>query len=197
MCEGIRRRELQMMKFAPLLFAVATHTAFAQTSFLGIPLDAPFPGEMKECPKIAGIELVDHNLLKLAGTCYFMDKPNNFTIWNGPDLGIGHLLRLETYDEIPIIFKFGFNKAKYSQAVDIFSARYGKPQKINREVVRTRAGEAFDARTNIWEGAKLRIQLDEIGKDVRWADALIINVPVFNNMTKKNKEDAKRSAEKL
>ncbi|MBY0570555.1 MAG: hypothetical protein K2P61_04645 [Burkholderiaceae bacterium] len=189
-----------MIRFALLLFAATMQPVFAQTSFMGIPLDSPFPGEITECPKMVGFHMVDRNRLKEVGTCYFMenvDKPNNFTISNGPDLGIGHVLTIETYEEMPIFFKFSFNKAKYDQAVDIFVTRYGKPQKVYRETVRTRAGAAFDSRTNIWDSAKLRIQLDEIGKNVQWADATIINVPVFNSMTKKKKEDAKAAAEKL
>jgi hypothetical protein len=184
-------------KFAPLLFIFATLPATAQTSFLGIPLDDPFPGSMKGCPKAVGMNMVDHNLIKDGVECYFEDSPHQYTIWNGPDLGIGHLLKVSTYEDKPIFFKFSFNKAAYGKAIDIFTTRYGKPQKASRETVRTGGGESFDSRTNIWENPKLRIQLDEIGKDVRWSDAVIVNLPLANSMVSKSKEGAKAAAEKL
>lgn len=186
-----------MKKITSLLFALATLPAMAQTSFLGIQLDAPFPGEMKQCPKAAGMNMVDHNLIKDGVQCYFEDSPHQYTIWNGPDLGIGHLLKVSTYEDKPIFFKFSFNKTAYGKALDIFTTRYGKPQKTSKETVRTGAGQAFDSRTNVWENPKLRIQLDEIGKDVRWSDAVIVNLPVANEMVSKGKEEAKAAAQKL
>lgn len=186
-----------MKKFLSAIVLTLSTPVMAQTSFLGIDLDTPFPAKMKECPKSNILNMVDHDLIKEAGTCYFIEQPNTYTIYNGPDLGIEHLLMVKTYVDKPIVFSFAFNKTKYAQAVDTFTTRYGKPQRTSRETVRTRAGEAFDSRTNIWEVKNLRIKIDEIGKDVRWSDAEIVNVPVMNSMINKNKEAAKAAASKL
>ncbi|MGO4395744.1 hypothetical protein AB4Z46_30740 [Variovorax sp. M-6] len=171
--------------------------AISQTSFLGIAFDSPFPGEMKECPKSKILNMVDHELVKGAGTCYFIKQHGTYQVYNSPDLGLGHMLTVETSDDKPIIFSFSFNKTKYDQAIDIFTARYGRPQKTNSEKVQTRAGEYFNSRANIWEGKILRIQLDEIGKDVRWSDAVIVNLSAMNSINKKNREAAEAAARKL
>ena len=188
---------LPMIKFAALLITGITLPASAQTSFLGIQLDAPFPGVIATCPRLPDINLVDHARIKDAGMCAFMDSKDNYTVYNTPDLGIGHLLRVETYAEKPEIFRFRFNKEKYSQAVDIFTTRYGKPQKANRETVRTASGQLFQSRSSLWLPGRLKIRLEEIGKDVRWSEGVVVNVSVLNEMRDKNKESAKAAADKL
>lgn len=190
--------EIKIVKkiLAIVAFSISV-PAIAQTSFLGISLELPFPGDIKECPKLKTMNMVDHEILKEAGTCYFMEHPQIYVIHNGPDLGISHLLKIETSADKPLIFSFSFEKTKYGQAVDIFTTRYGKPKNTYRETVRTGVGELFDSKTNIWEGKILRIQLDEIGKDVRWSDAVILNVSLMKSMNKKNKEAAEAAARKL
>jgi hypothetical protein len=43
----------------------------------------------------------------------------------------------------------------------------------------------------------LRIQLDEIGSDVRWSDGVVINAPVWNARRTNEKDSAKAAAQKL
>jgi hypothetical protein len=186
-----------MKKFLAVIALSAALPALAQTSFLGIPLEATFPGDMKECPKHQALNMTDPTLIKTAGICYFRKSPSSYEVYNGPDVGIGHVLTLETFEDKPLIFKLTFGKAKYSQAVDIFSARYGKPQKTSHEEVRNAVGQSFDAKTSIWEGGSLRIQLDEIGADIRWGAAEVVNVPVMSRMLSEGKATAKAAASKL
>lgn len=171
--------------------------SIAQTSFLGIALGTPFPGEMPECPKSKLINNVDFETIKEAGACYFSKQPNKFTVYNGPNLEIGHLLVVETDGGKPVSFSFQFNKEKYSHAVDIFTIRYGKPQKVDRQKGYTYAGDSLTSRVTIWDGNILKIKLDEVGKDIHWTEALIINVPVANEIARRNKEAAAIAASNL
>ena len=186
-----------MKKYIALLFCFIAHPVFAQTSFLGIPVNLPFPGQMAECPKVQGIDMVDHSRTKDVGICYFMESPTKFTIWNSPDLGIGHTLQLETYDDKPVRFSMRFNKTAYPQAIDIFTKRYGKPKRSFVEPVSTKSGGQFESHTNVWEGSVFAIKLLEVGSDVRWSEGSIINVPLVKELQKKTRESAQRAADKL
>lgn len=186
-----------MKKYIFLLCSLIALPAFSQTSFLGISIDMPFPGKMAECPKVPGIDMVDHRQLKEAGMCYFLESPTKFTIWNSPDLGIGHSLELDTYDDKPVRFNMRFNKTAYLQAVETFTKRYGKPQKSFVEPVSIKSGRQFASHTNVWEGPVFIIKLSEVGADVRWSDGTVINVPVFKALQKKGLESAQGAAGKL
>jgi len=186
-----------MKKYIALLFGLIVSPVFAQTSFLGIPMDLPFPGQMAECPKVQGIDMVDHGRAKDVGICYFMESPTTFAIWNSPDLGIGHTLQLDTFDDKPARFRMQFNKSEYSQAVEIFTKRYGKPKRFFVEPVSTKSGSKFESRTYIWEGPVFVIKLVEVGADVRWSEGSIINVPLAKERQKKSRESARRAADKL
>lgn len=184
------------MKIALLLITLVALPAHAQDSFLGVPLNRPFPGDMKECP-LTALHLVDYEAIKGSGQCYFTEKPNEYAIHNSPDLGIGHTLKVTTYDGKPIIFKLSFGKARFAQAVNIFTSKYGKAQQVRNDELFTRAGERFDSHVYAWKGPKLYIELKEIGPDVRWSEGTIANIAVTDELNQKRNVDAKSAAEKL
>lgn len=186
-----------MKKLLIALVLGISFPAISQTSFMGIALDSPFPGEMSECPKSKLLDMVDNELVKVAGMCYFVIRRGTYEVHNSPDLGLGHLLKVQTAAEKPAIFSFRFNKAKYDHAVDIFTKRYGKPHKTISEKVHTRAGSEFNSRMNLWEGKILRIQLDEVGENVNWSDAAVVNLLVMSSVEKKNRHSAEAAASKL
>lgn len=185
-----------MKIFLALTLAASTVPVAAQNSFLGIDLDSPFPGSMLECPKVKGIDMVDREALKTFGVCYFAESPNKYSVLNGPALGLGSVT-VETQNGKPLWFRMQFSKAQYGLAAEIFTTKFGKAQKADREKIYTRAGEVFDSRTHFWNGSRLRIQLNEVGRDVRWSDGSILNVTLWDDLERQMKLDAKRAAEKL
>jgi hypothetical protein len=186
-----------MKKLTPFLLACVCLPVAAQTTFLGISLDSPFPGDINQCPTRQDIELIDTSRIGEAGVCFFKEPNGRYRVYNTPDLGIGSTLSVETYDDKPIVFYMGFSKATYTQAVDIFAARFGRPTKVYRETVGTRSGGAYESRSAIWNGAKLKVHLDEVGEDIRWSDGVIINVPLWNQRLKKDREAANAAGGKL
>jgi len=188
---------LTARRLVAVVIAVLWLPASAQSSFLGISFELPFPGAMPECPKMTNFNMVDGNRIKEAGVCFHKESESTYTVYNTPDIGIGHLLRVETYDDKPLVFKIRFSKEKYNQIVDIFTARYGKPRKTLREPIRTGSGAAYESRTTIWDGGKLQIKLDEIGDDVRWSDGVIVNAPLLTKRASAYKDAAKAAADKL
>lgn len=186
-----------MKKLLIALVLGISFPAISQTSFMGIALNSPFPGEMSACPKSKILDIVDHELVKVAGMCYFVKRRGTYEIHNSPDLGLGHLLKVQTAAEKPAIFSFSFNKAKYDHALDIFTSRYGRPQKTRSEKVHTRAGSEVNSRINHWEGKILRIQLDEVGENVNWSDAVVVNLLVMSSVEKNTRRSAEAAASKL
>jgi len=180
-----------------LVLVLSTMPAVAQTSFLGVGLDAPFPGSMPACPKMKNVDMVDREALKSAGTCFVLEAPNKYYVMNGPDIGIGRTFWVETQVGKPLWFRLKFGKEQYPLAVEIFTTKFGKPQKSASEKIYTRAGEVFDSRTHAWGGARLRIELNEVGRDVRWSDGAILNVALSNELERQMKLDAKAAAENL
>lgn len=146
---------------------------------------------------MSGLNVADHDRIKEMGACFIKESTDRYTVYNTPDLGIGHLMNVETYKDKPIVFQMRFSKIKYTHAVDIFTNRFGKPLKVVREPIRTSAGVAYESRKLIWEGPKLRIQLSEIGNDIRWSDGVIVNIPLANEKSRREKSTAKAAAEKL
>lgn len=186
-----------VMKLVPSVLAATCLPVAAQDSFLGIPLDMPFTGVTSECPKEQGLNIVDANRIKDAGTCFLKESASRFRVYNTPDLGIGLGLTVQIYDEKPIIFEIRFNKDNYAQAVSTFTHRYGKPSRTYRETVHTRSGGSYESKTTIWDRTPLHVRLDEIGKDVRWSDGVIVNAPLLKERSRKSVEAAKAAAEKL
>ncbi len=181
-----------------MLLTTFSLPVLAQSSFLGVSLTSPFPGEIHECPLAKGANVIDTNLVKEAGLCFVKEREEQYRIWNSPDIGIGHILDVETYDGKPLAFKMIFKQKKYAQAVETFTLKYGKPAREIREKVKTRAGEEFNSRVNIWTNSQnLSIRLFEIGNDVRWSDGVILNVPLHKEKEKKEKELASAAAKKM
>jgi hypothetical protein len=186
------------MKLLPfLVLALSTMPAVAQTSFLGVSLDAPFPGSMLACPKMKDYDMVDSKAVKTVGTCFVMEASNKYYVMNGPQIGIGRTFTVETQGGKPLWFRLRFSKEQYLLAVEIFTTKFGKAQKSGSEKIYTRAGEVFDSRTHSWSGARLRIELNEVGRDVRWSDGSILNVALSNELERQMKLEAKAAAENL
>lgn len=182
-----------------IFLAAVSIPAVAQSTFLGISLDARFPGGMAECPTkdISGMRFLDTDRLKDGTVCFEKQAGNRYHIWNAPDLGIGAALTVETYEEKPLSFELVFSKTKYTQAVEIFAARFGKPQKTFRETISTLGGTPNESRSTIWSKGKLRIALVEVGKDVRWSDGFIVNSSLADEKINRDREAAKSAAGKL
>lgn len=104
---------------------------------------------------------------------------------------------VETYDAVPLDFKMIFSKDKFGQAVAIFTRRYGKPDKSYQETARTGSGRTFDSHTSIWNRPDVNVRLDEVGADVRWSDATIVNVRQLKEKLKRQKDEGDAAASKL
>lgn len=173
--------------------------SMAQTSFMGVSLNGNFPGKMQKCPK-SNFGLLDHEALKNTGICYFQDfqnTSNTYQIWNGPNLGIGHTLSIETYKNKPLIFKIDFGKDKFSQVADIFISKYGKPQKQETVKKYTQSGSVFNVRTYQWNSGNLHIELEEIGSNILWGSGTILNLPLAQELDLEKKSKALDAANKL
>ena len=178
---------------------VQKNAALGATSFMGIALDQPFPGDMQPCPKHKQFpSMIDHDATKELGVpCHHQKAPDQFEVWNGPDLGVGHILEVLTFQGMPLSFRLVIGRIKFNDVAEIFKAKYGPALRSNAEPVWTRDGKEFLARELQWEGTRLRIKLSEIGKDVNWGEAVIQNVELVNTRDAKKREAASEAASKL
>lgn len=178
---------------------IQKNPALGAASFMGIALDQPFPGEMLQCPKQKQIpSFIDRDAMKKLGVpCYHQMASDKFEVWNGPDLGVGHTLKVLTFQGKPLSFQLGIGRIKFIDMAEIFKAKYGPALRSNAETVWTREGKEFLARELHWEGSRIRIKLSEIGKDVNWGEAVIQNVVLINTRDAQKREAASEAASKL
>jgi hypothetical protein len=176
----------------------AANSSLNATSFLGISFDHPFPGEIPPCPKVDKIDMMDHKATKeFGGLCHFQIAPGRYELWNGPDLGLGHGVKVLTFQGKPISFYLTVGRIRFDDMAEIFKSRYGTPQQCHIEPLRNAAGANFNSKVMEWKGANMRIQLNEIGQDMRWSHATIQNVRLDNIRNAERSDSATQAAGKL
>ncbi|WP_343725755.1 hypothetical protein [Herbaspirillum huttiense] len=186
------------LKTLTLISAVLLATpAMAEDSFMGISLTAPFPGEIAECPKRVDMDVIDYARAATVGLCFHAKSSNEFMLLNGPDLGLGHTLVVNTVYNKPTTFKLTFAKSKFAQAAETFVERFGKAKTYRQETVHTRSGDSYQSRDYEWRTKSLRIVLHEIGDDVRWSQATVYNSVAGDEVVRKDKEKAVAAAKQL
>lgn len=165
-------------------------------SFLGIDLSSPFPGTMPACPKASFGP--DWEAMKdRTEPCFEENAPGEFTVWKGPDLGLGHSLNVKTFQGYPHEFVLLVGKARFPLMMDTFSTRYGPPQISDVEPIHTGVGGKYSSRLLIWRGRYIRIRLDEIGNDIRWSRAVVTNLRTEARLQLEHEHAAEAGAGKL
>jgi hypothetical protein len=176
----------------------STNLSLNAKSFLGISFDQPFPGDIPPCPKMDKIGVMDHKATKELGElCHFQIAPDKYEIWNGPDLGLGHGVKVLTFQGKPISFYLTVGRIRFDDMAEIFKSKYGFPQQSHTEPMRNAAGAEFNSKVMAWESANMRIELTEIGRDMRWSHATIQNVRLDKIRNAKRSDRATEAAGEL
>lgn len=173
-------------------------TQFKTSSFLGIALDKPFPGNMPKCPKHELFDAADISASSELGyICFFPKNERIFEIHNSPDLGFGYTLETMTFQGKPLVFRITLGKKKFNQLSEIFTERYGSTYHSFTEQLKTGAGDLYSSRVRKWKNSDLEIKLNEIGEDVLWSEATIENVKLRSIFIEKIKSTTKEAAKNL
>lgn len=168
------------------------------SSFLGVSLDKPFPGNMQKCPKHELFDAADIIASSALGyVCFFPKNEKTFEIHNSPDLGFGYTLETMIFQGKPLVFRITLAKNKFNQLSEIFTERYGSAYHSFTEQLKTGAGDSYSSRVRRWKNSDLEIKLNEIGEDVLWSEATIENVKLRSIFMEKIKSATKEAANKL
>lgn len=168
------------------------------SSFLGIELDKPFPGDMLKCPKLEWANSADIKAtVELGKLCFFPKSESVFEVFNGPNLDLGHMLEIQTYQGNPILFRMTIGSGQFSKMASIFRTKYGPAHRKFTENLRNSKGNTLSSRVQQWEGSRLRIRLDEFANTIYWGSATIENVKLRDILNKQMEDATNNAASKL
>ena len=67
-----------------------------------------------------------------------------------------------------------FPTERFSTMKDIFMARYGQPNHRNNEIIHNRLGAMFTNETLSWDGARVKIRLEQYGSRLTHSSAIFM-----------------------
>lgn len=168
------------------------------SSFLGIELDKPFPGDMLKCPKLEWANSADIKATVESGKlCFFQKSENVFEVFNGPNLDLGHMLEIQTFQGKPILFRMTIGSGQFNKMATIFRKKYGPAHRKFTEDLRNNKGKILSSRVQQWEGSRLRIRLDEFANTIYWGSATIENVKLRDILNEQVEDATRNAASKL
>ena len=147
-------------------------------AFLGIKFNEPFgvtPCPTKTYGQYVKSESVDYDAMKkIEGVCldttdplYKYQKPESGTykLGNLPALGIGYGASVHTKGGVVSKITINLKQSSFGVLLTAFKDRYGSPNFVESNTVKTNAGAEFNAADVSWKGKKLSISMYErIGK---------------------------------
>lgn len=179
-------------------FASKEKSPLDTAKFMGIRLDNEFPGNVPQCPKAKVPNFPDREAVKsLPGPCFFPRPDGSFELLNGPDIGVGHVMVISTYQEKPLKIKMAFGNKRFDKVEEIFQIKYGRAHSAYTEPLLNARGDTFSSRVRGWEGSRLRIRIDEIGDDINWGAVVVENVTLHKVLEADRKASSKEAANKL